>query len=563
MLLRRALKVSLLALLSFGCGTSSKDQANGGGHVASGGSAEAGSTSTGGHAGTKTSGGGGGGRAGGSGQANGGGSGSSDGSSGRGGGKGSGGNDGEGGDTGGSDTSGSGGTSGANAGGSGGSSASGGNGAVAGAAGSSGGPCGASPCTDTTVMKLAGGGATVCALFYSGQVKCWGNNYYGTLGYGDKENVGDDELPSAVGHVSLTTSPGVVAKQISVGLTHACTLLTDGSVRCWGRQIFGCLGSGNDDDLGDDELPSDVAPVSVTTEPGVSVTQISAGASHTCALLSDGTIKCWGDNSYRQLGYSDTQDVGDDEVPSELPSVSVSATPGVTVSQVSAGDKHTCALLSDGSVKCWGANFSGQRARGAPDNMADPLLPVECEPITVTTEPDVTVVAIRASFDSTCVLLSNGSAKCWGDAPEERVGTGETGAVIDPSTVGPIQVTTDTSLVVTALATGVSHVCARLSDGSASCWGASQYGALGYGNIESIGDDEQPSSAGPVSVTTTPGLTVTELVAGSEFTCALLSDQSVQCWGDNRFGQLGNGKVDGYAVGDDELPSTVGPVTLL
>jgi alpha-tubulin suppressor-like RCC1 family protein len=172
------------------------------------------------------------------------------------------------------------------------------------------------------------------------------------------------------------------------------------------------------------------------------------------------------------------------------------------------------------------------------------------------------VTAIHAGFDNTCVVLSNGSAKCWGEAPEERVGTGETGAVTDPSSVGPIQITTNPDLLVTELATGASHVCARLSDGSAVCWGGSAYGALGYGNIESIGDDEQPSSAGAVSVTTSPGVTVTQLAAGSDFTCALLSDHSVKCWGDNRLGELGNGKDDGYAVGDDELPSTVGAVTL-
>jgi alpha-tubulin suppressor-like RCC1 family protein len=549
---RHALAYSLLVLLSLGCGSSeSGDRATNGGRSAGGRSSSAGGPSAGGHASGSAGTGGGNSHAGSGGRANGGESGTSGASSG---GNDDGGSGGESGDQGGRDTGGSGGASGS--GGTAGTGATAGNGGMSGSGG-----CGT--CTATTVVALAAGGGSVCAVFYSGKIKCWGYNLDGELGYGNTENVGDDELPSAIGYVSLSDDPGVTVRELSIGNTHACALLSDGTVNCWGRAVFGVLGRGNDESIGDDELPSDVAPVSVITTPGLSVEQISAGGSHTCALLSNGTIQCWGDNDYRQLGRDDTQDLGDDELPSDVAPVSVSTTPGVTVTQISAGFKHTCALLSDGTVKCWGANGSGQLARGTPNNLADEQLPSEVEPIAITTAADVTAVAIRAGYDSTCVLLSDGTVKCWGNAPAELVGTGETGPVLDPSSVGPIEVTEESGLLVTDLATGPAHVCARLADGSAACWGTSEYGALGYGHIEPIGDDELPSSAGPVSVTTTPGLTVTQLAAGSDLTCALLSDHSVKCWGDNRLGGLGNGKDDGFAVGDDELPSTVGPVELL
>jgi alpha-tubulin suppressor-like RCC1 family protein len=145
-----------------------------------------------------------------------------------------------------------------------------------------------------------------------------------------------------------------------------------------------------------------------------------------------------------------------------MPAVSVSTTPGITVTEISVGYSHTCALLSDGSVKCWGANNYGQLARGTPANVADDKLPSEVEPIVLTTTPGVTATAIRAGSRSTCVLLSNGSIKCWGDAPAELVGTGEAGPVLDPSSVGPIAVTDNPDLIARDLVNAMSHTCARL-----------------------------------------------------------------------------------------------------
>ncbi|HEV8551624.1 MAG TPA: hypothetical protein VGQ57_21395 [Polyangiaceae bacterium] len=556
----------VVVLWAVGCSSNAKVDHRLGDHGGSGAGASAGSLSAGGNPSGNTSGGGTtttgghGNVPGDSGRPNGGRSGTSNGSSGDTGGGG------ESGDAGNGGTSDSGGAAGKNTAGNGGASAAAGSGATAGAGGAAGsGPCGplSAPCPATTVVHLSAGGGAVCALFASGNVKCWGSNLYGHLGYGNTKNIGDDELPSAVGTVSLSKSAGVVAQQLSVGLTHTCALLSDGTVKCWGRSAFGELGYGSTDNVGDDELPSDVTPVSVTTTPGISVTQLSAGGTHTCALLSDGTIKCWGQGDYGQLGYADGDDLGDDELPSDRPAVSVSTTPGVTVTQVSAGFSHTCALLSDGTVKCWGANQDGQLGRGTPNNLHDDELPSEVDPIPLTNTPGVIATAIQAGNTTSCALLSDGSVKCWGSAEEELVGTGLTGPVLDPSSVGPIGVSTNPALSVTEIALGNLHACVRLSDGACTCWGNSAYGQLGYGNTDTIGDDELPSSAGTVEVTTGSGVTVAEIVTGSSFTCALLSDDAVKCWGDNGGGELGNGKIDGYAVGDDELPSSVGPVKLL
>ena len=143
-------------------------------------------------------------------------------------------------------------------------------------------------------------------------------------GYGEPQTIGL-RLPSSLAPVSVTTVPGITVKQLVSDASHYCALLTDSSVRCWGANLEGSLGLNMGVGVvGDDELPSSVGPVSVTTAPGVTVAELSAGRSYTCAVLSDGTIACWGKNSSGQLGNGTTDDIGDDETPSSVGSFSVS-----------------------------------------------------------------------------------------------------------------------------------------------------------------------------------------------------------------------------------------------
>jgi alpha-tubulin suppressor-like RCC1 family protein len=232
-----------------------------------------------------------------------------------------------------------------------------------------------------TVLELAAGEAYTCALLSDGTVKCWGSNQHGQLGSGNTDVVGDDELPSSVGPVSVTTTPGVFVEHLTAGFEHVCALLSDGSVKCWGNNDFGQLGYGNTDVIGDDELPSSVGPVTITTDASVLATAITAGNHHTCALLSNGTVQCWGLGSDGRLGYGDVRTIGDDELPSSVGPVSITTTPGVEVEQVAASGNHTCAILSDGSLKCWGYNHHGQLGYGNTDNIGDDELPSSVGPV--------------------------------------------------------------------------------------------------------------------------------------------------------------------------------------
>jgi alpha-tubulin suppressor-like RCC1 family protein len=436
--------------------------------------------------------------------------------------------------------------------------------AGAGAGGAAGmGGIGGSVAEPLRVTQLAAGDEHTCALLSDGSVRCWGKNAAGQLGYGNRDTIGDDELPSSVGPVSVTTTPGVRVTRLAAAVDRTCALLSDGTVKCWGDNPSGELGTGNRDTIGDDELPSSVGPVSVTTVPGVTAVGLAAGGSHTCALLSNGTVTCWGRGGNGELGYGIRQSVGDDELPSSVGPVDVTRAPGVTVQAVAAGRFETCALLSDRTVKCWGLNTFGELGYGNTATIGDDEPPSSVGPISVTTSPNVTPIGVVAGDYHACALLSDGSVRCWGSTLDGELGYGNKTRIGDdelPSSVGPVSITVAPGVSALTLVAGFDHNCVLLTDSTLKCWGANVFGELGYGNLNDIGDDELPSSVGPVSISATPGVTPTALAAGYGHTCVLLSDRSVRCWGRNKFGQLGLGHTD--TIGDDELPSTAPAVSI-
>ncbi len=280
---------------------------------------------------------------------------------------------------------------------------------------------------------------------------------------------------------------------------HTCAIV-DSALRCWGFGGDGRLGYANTASIGDDETPGAVAPVDLGA--GRTAAAVSAGAFHSCAVLDAGNVRCWGFGGEGRLGYANEASVGDDETPGSAGPVDLG--PGRTASAISAGGGHTCAVLDDATVRCWGFARDG-----------------------------------RLGYPGT------------GGARPENVGDNET-----PGSVGPVDIGQDRTA--TAITTGESHTCAVLDDANVRCWGFSTNGQLGYGNNETIGDNETPGSAGPVDLG--EGRTAQAITAGDGHTCALLDDGSVRCWG---FG--GNGRL-GYAntrnVGNFDTPGSVGPVEL-
>ncbi len=349
------------------------------------------------------------------------------------------------------------------------------------------------------VTVIAAGMDHTCALMDGDQgsgVKCWGGNYYGQLGDGTRMN-----------RLTPVDVSGLASGVTSVvaGLRHTCALMDaryGGGVKCWGDNNYG--------ELGDGTSVRQVTPVRVSGLTGGAIA-IVAGWSHSCALTNVGGVKCWGDNSGSQLGDGTTTQ--------RLTPVDVNGLTS-TVTAITAGGSHTCALTSADGVKCWGVNYFGQLGDGT---TMQRLIPVDVSGLTSG------VIAIAADWDHTCALMDaahGGSVKCWGFNGYGQLGDGTT-----TNRLVPVDVNGLTSGV-TAIAAGGSHTCALTNAGGVKCWGFNGSGQLGDGTTT--------QRLTPVDVS---GLTstVTAIAAGGSRTCALTSAGGVKCWGYNDDGGVGDG----------------------
>ena len=224
--------------------------------------------------------------------------------------------------------------------------------------------------TGKTAIAVSAGDGYTCAVLNEGSVKCWGLNS-GNLGLGDTSYRGNmpnqmgDNLPA----VDLGTGKKAIA--VSAGVISTCALLSDGSVKCWGYNGAGELGLGDSIARGGepnqmgDNLPS------VDLGAGKTATQIRAGGDSACALLNDSSVKCWGFNTNGELGLGDSLPRGNkpNQMGDSLPAIQFGTEK--TVVALSTPATNTCALLNDGSVKCWGYNFTGELGLGDTSNRGD------------------------------------------------------------------------------------------------------------------------------------------------------------------------------------------------
>jgi Regulator of chromosome condensation (RCC1) repeat len=279
-----------------------------------------------------------------------------------------------------------------------------------------------------------------------------------------------------------------------------------------------------------------------TPEGGInssSTPAVAAGDSSACALLSSGQVKCWGWNGFGQLGNETTED-------SNTP-VQVSGLTNATA--VAAGTRGACAVLSGGQVDCWGWNVYGKLGDGTTTG------PESCGGFSCSTTPVqvsgiTNATAVAVGEVSACAVLSGGQVDCWGENGSGQLGdgtfTGPEDCGGEPCSTTPVQVSGITNA--TAVAVGEESTCALLSNGQADCWGWNVYGQLGDGTSVgpescNMGIELYPCSTTPVQVR---GLTnATAVAAGSEDACAVLSGGQVDCWGVNFFGELGDGTSTG------------------
>src|SRR5213594_1694197 len=338
---------------------------------------------------------------------------------------------------------------------------------------------------------------------------------WGRNNFGQLGN-GDGSLTSS--SVPVAVRGLTTATRVVTGDAHTCALLGDGTVQCWGVGDSGQRGDGTFNNIS-------TVPVAVVGMGGAghltNAVAVAARGYHSCALLGDGTVRCWGRNADGQLGDGTVADPATGPPGSSTP-VQVSGITGAAA--VIAGGYHTCALFADGTAWCWGRSDDGQLGNGARASASTPV------PVTNLTG----VTAMTAGFYHTCALLPNGTVWCWGRNDEGQLGDGTT--VGRPA---PVQAGITGALAVSG---GYHHTCAVLSDGTVGCWGRNVEGQLGDGTTA--------SSSTPVRVGGITGAVAVS--AGVLHTCALLSDGTVKCWGavgpGYDFGQLGNGATTGSST---------------
>jgi alpha-tubulin suppressor-like RCC1 family protein len=385
-------------------------------------------------------------------------------------------------------------------------------------------------CGDTTVQRpLFGGGGGISGL---GGDLIIGGDTSEPVGGSAVGGIPAGGIPAATGGVvgagGSTGGGGSVSSggqtgmlvpatpAIALGSSHTCALASDGTVKCWGSNFSGQIGDGT-------MTPAYYSPIALAGL--TNVTQIALGGGHTCVLLSDSTVKCWGGNPTGELGYATTAKCAD---PANLASmVDCSRTPavvsgltGVTQLSVAGAEQsvetagYSCALLANGSVQCWGANTSGQLGDGTTTNRASPTA----------VSGLANVQQIAAGKNHACALLKDGTVKCWGVNGNGQLGDGTNLPRLVPTLVTGLQ-------GVTSIAVGGFQTCAVLFDTTMKCWGANSFGELGDGTTV---DRNQP--------TLVPGLTgIASVSLGDEHSCVLLNDGSVQCCGKNDAGQVGDG----------------------
>ncbi|MFK7779585.1 MAG: RCC1 repeat-containing protein, partial [Candidatus Gracilibacteria bacterium] len=353
---------------------------------------------------------------------------------------------------------------------------------------------------DSGVVSVSVGYDHTCALLDTGGMQCWGSNQFGQLGNGETLLLNGSSQASRL-PVDVSGLNSGVAK-ISVGQRISCAVLDNGSVKCWGYNVFGQLGDGT-------KTHSSVPVNASGLNSGI--VDISLGGSHSCVLLDTGGMKCWGNNSNGQLGDG-TRNLS-------LTPVNVSGLSSGIV-DISLGNAYSCALLDSGTIECWGANYNGQLGNLTAKYS---VIPVKVSGL------NSGIVSISSGNNHSCALLDNGSVKCWGLNTWGQLGDGTTNESFEPINVTGLS-------GVSGISGGSDYTCALLNTGSIKCWGSNPYGQLGDGTIYNYTELFLSQLEGLPNNIQHKTNTI-----GSSYSCLITTSGGVKCWGYNRFGQLGDG----------------------
>ncbi|MDP6235895.1 MAG: hypothetical protein QF364_08640, partial [Candidatus Poseidoniaceae archaeon] len=305
--------------------------------------------------------------------------------------------------------------------------------------------------------------------------------------------------------------------KVSAGYRHSCAILDNGDLKCWGSDGKGQLGDGGIVQSNDKtNAPSSTA---INLGTGRTAVAVSAGAYHSCAILDNGDLKCWGFDNYGQLG-----DGGSNSYASAPSYTGINLGTGRTAVAVSAGGEHTCAILDNGDLKCWGSDSKGQLGDGAGS-----LGTTAPSSTAIDLGTGRTAVAVAAGSEHTCAILDNGDLKCWGSDSRGQLGDGgqlwTSSNPTDTNTPSSTAIDLGTGRTAVAVTAGQSYTCAILDNGDLKCWGEDVYGQLGDGGSTNTNLNTPSSTAIDLGT----GRTAVAVTAGDAHTCAILDNGDESC----------------------------------
>lgn len=362
--------------------------------------------------------------------------------------------------------------------------------------------------TKITKINTDSSASNMCVLDSEGSAYCWGYNNRGQIGPFSQENV-------ILAPVPLVTN--IKFDSLSFGGEHVCGLDHMGAAYCWGDNEYGELGDGITDYYNS-------TPHKVLSD--IKFKTLSLGSGYSCGLDYDGIAYCWGDNKYGQLGNSSVKDLQLKPVPVQT---------YLRFSTISAGGSHTCGIATDGNLYCWGRNFHGELGIGTE---------TQYETLPLKVLIDVKFVKINMGTDYSCALDLSGKAYCWGDNIYRTLGNDKNDGWDEDA---PVPVLTNVKFK--EIIAGNDHTCGLDFNGKVYCWGNNDLGQLGNGNLH---------VTEPTPVPTAVTGAAQQLVAGTSHSCVLYSDDEIDCWGSNIFGDLGDGQ--GGIFGSE--PYSALPVTV-
>ncbi len=352
--------------------------------------------------------------------------------------------------------------------------------------------------------ELDSDGNGMLARMSDGSIRAWGQNFNGQLGTGSTSNT---FLPTLT---SNATGLGDVV-DVTSGGAHSCAVDGSGEVWCWGSNSVGQLGQ-----------PAFPGQENEPVNSGIDdVVVVDAGGAHNCALRTDATVWCW--------GFGSTGALGAGPQPQSQPNP-VRARGIGDVAALGVGNVHSCAVTRAGEVYCWGQNSSRQ-VGGQSDFIVS--VPTQVQGL----DPNDTVISVDGGGSHTCALYRSGKVQCWGGGFRGQLGNGTRPTFSDV----PVDVSNFSDFV--QLDVGFQHSCGVRRNGRVACWGDNGSGQLGDGSSVSV---DQPVVVSGLS------RSLVQVEAAFATSCARTASGVTSCWGQGVFGQLGNGSNS-----SSNLPVTV------